>query len=189
MRRLLHFLISARKRHSSPSPGGGGSPPKAAGWGELRSKQDSPPPDRFRCAKAVDLPPPGGGKEREAGFTLVEIIVALAILALSLNVILPAISEALWRTGEAETQAEAASLARSLLSQAGIAVPLHDGEAAGRFDNGFRWALHVSPYGAADQLAQVRGYKVTAEVFWDDARQERSLALTTLRLGANTAGR
>jgi general secretion pathway protein I len=127
--------------------------------------------------------------DRRAGFTLVEIIVALAILVLSLNVILPAISDALWRTGEAEAQAEAASLARSLLAQAGIAVPLNDGEAAGRLANGYRWNLRALPYGAANQLSPVRAYLVTAEVSWDDARQERSLALTTLRLGANTAGR
>jgi len=126
---------------------------------------------------------------RCAGFTLVEIIVALAILALSLNVILPAISDALWRTGEAEARAEAASLARSLLAQAGSAVLLHDGAAAGKFDNGFRWRLHASPYGVSNQLAPVRAYQVTAEVFWDDARQEHSLALTTLRLGANIAER
>jgi general secretion pathway protein I len=124
-----------------------------------------------------------------AGFTLVEIIVALAILALSLNAILPAISDALWRTSEAEAQAEAASLARSLLAQAGSAVPLRDGAAAGQFENGFRWRLNVTPYGAAAQLTPVRAYLVAAEVSWDDARQERSLVLTTLRLGANTAGR
>ena len=124
-----------------------------------------------------------------AGFTLVEIIVALAILALSLNAILPAISEALWRTGEAEAQAEAASLARSLLAQAGSAVPLNDGAAAGQFDNGFRWRLQVTPYGGADQAMPVRAYKLVAEVSWDDARAERSVALTTLRLGANGAGR
>jgi general secretion pathway protein I len=124
-----------------------------------------------------------------AGFTLVEIIVALAILALSLNVILPTISDALWRTSEAEAQAEAASLARSLLAQAGISVPLQNGEAAGRFDNGFRWRLEVTPYGRIDQTMRVRAYKVVAEVFWDDPRHERSIALTTLRLGANGAGR
>jgi general secretion pathway protein I len=124
-----------------------------------------------------------------AGFTLVEIIVALAILALSLNVILPTISDGLWRTSEAEAQAEAASLARSLLAQAGISVPLQNGEAAGRFDNGFRWRLEVTPYGRIDQTMPVRAYKVVAEVFWDDPRHERSIALTTLRLGANGAGR
>ncbi|HEV2956472.1 MAG TPA: type II secretion system protein [Xanthobacteraceae bacterium] len=127
--------------------------------------------------------------DRRAGFTLVEIIVALAILVLSLNVILPAISDALWRTSEAEAQAEAASLARSLLVEAGTAVPLNDGAAAGQFENGFRWHLHVAPYGSAAQGATVRAYEIVAEVSWDDARSERSVALTTLRLGANTAGR
>src|SRR5262249_38679021 len=126
---------------------------------------------------------------QKAGFTLVEVIVALAILALSLNVILPAISDALWRTGEAEAQAEAASLARSLLAQAGSAMPLNNGAAAGQLENGFRWRLSVSPYDTANQLTPVRGYLVSAEVSWDDARQERSVVLTTLRLGPNPAGR
>jgi general secretion pathway protein I len=126
---------------------------------------------------------------QKSGFTLVEIIVALAILALCLDVILTAISDGLRRIGDAEAQAEAASLARSLLAQAGSAVPLNNGAAAGQLENGFRWRLSVSPYGAANQLTPVRGYLVSAEVSWDDARQERSVALTTLRLGANTAGR
>jgi general secretion pathway protein I len=129
-----------------------------------------------------------GRRGDRAGFTLVEIIVALAILALCLSVLLNTISDALWRTGEAEAQAEAASLARSLLAQAGGAVPLRDGETAGQLDNGFRWRLQVVGYGGADQLPSVRAYTVTAEVFWDDARRERSVALTTLRLGPNTAG-
>ena len=47
---------------ASPSPGGGGSAAKLPGWGDYRSFQSSPPPDRLRCATAVDLPPPGGGK-------------------------------------------------------------------------------------------------------------------------------
>ena len=126
---------------------------------------------------------------RRAGFTLVEIIVALAILALSLNVILPAISDGLWRTGEAEAQAEAASLARSLLAQAGSALTLKGGAAAGQFDNGFRWQLQVAPYGSADQAVPVRAYRVVAEVIWGEAPREHSVALSTLRLGANGAGR
>ena len=132
---------------------------------------------------------PTSATSARSGFTLVEIIVALAILALCLNVILAAISDALRRTGEAEAQAEAASLARSLLAQAGSAVPLDDGAAAGQLANGFRWRLQVAPYGPADQAVPVRAYKVTAEVSWDEARRERSVALTTLRLGAGGAGR
>jgi len=132
---------------------------------------------------------PTSPASRRSGFTLVEIIVALAILALSLNVILPAISDALWRTGEAEAQAEAASLARSLLAQAGSALALKGGAAAGQFDNGFRWQLQVTPYGSADQAVPARAYRVVAEVIWGDPPHEHSVALSTLRLGANGAGR
>jgi general secretion pathway protein I len=124
-----------------------------------------------------------------AGFTLVEIIVALAILALSLNVILPAISDGLWRTGEAEAQAEAASLARSLLAQAGSALTLKDGAAVGEFENGLRWRVEVSPYGSVNQSMPVRAYKVVAEVGWGNAPGEHSIVLSTLRLGTNGAGR
>ena len=164
---------------------------ETVGWAK-RPKAACPPSRLvriFRWARALRaLGPSYGPRTSRAGFTLVEIIVALAILALSLNVILPAISGALWRTGEAEAQAEAASLARSLLAQAGNAMPLHDGAADGQFENGFRWQLRVTPYGAADQAMPVRAYKVAAEVFWGDAGRQYSAALTTLRLGGNGAG-
>jgi prepilin-type N-terminal cleavage/methylation domain-containing protein len=129
-----------------------------------------------------------GGQD---GFTLVEIVVALAILTLCLSVLLRTISDALWHTSEAEAQAEAASMARSLLAQAGGAMALRDGEAAGQLDNGFRWRLRMEGYGggADSQALPVRAYRVTAEVFWNDRPRERSLALTTLRLGANETTR
>jgi general secretion pathway protein I len=163
------------------------------GWAKA-AKRPCPPwmfirISRWARALRALSPPYGRLASHRSGFTLVEIIVALAILALSLDVILPAISDALWRTGEAEAQAEAASLARSLLAEAGTAVTLSNGAAAGQFENGFRWRLQVTTYGSAGQTMPVRAYEVVAEVSWDDPRGERSVALTTLRLGANGAGR
>src|SRR5689334_24993557 len=52
----------------------------------------------------------------EAGFTLVEVIVALAMLSVGLTVLLGMISSGLGRTGTAERTAAAASLAQSLLA-------------------------------------------------------------------------
>ena len=150
----------------------------------LGTREEHPTRPAFASLRRVTLP--FQGKDSRSGFTLVEVIAALAILALCLSVLLGTISDALWHTSEAQAQAEAGSMARSLLAQAGGTVPLREGETAGRFDNGFRWRLRTENYvdGANAQASPVRAYKVTAEVLWDDARQERSAALVTLRLGA-----
>jgi len=122
----------------------------------------------------------------EAGFTLVEVIAAFAILALAFSVLLAVISDGLRRSAQAEIEAEAASLAQALLAQAGTEAALQPGERAGEPGNGLRWRLRMEPYGDAGDTRQrpVAAYHVTAEVFWRDGLQERSLALTTLRLGA-----
>jgi hypothetical protein len=68
---------------------------------------------------------------------------------------------------------------------------LLEGEAAGQLDNGFRWRLRMEGYGGGAnlQVLPIRAYRVTAEVLWNDARRERSVVLTTLRVGANETTR
>ena len=85
-------------------------------------------------------------KSGEAGFTLVEVIVALAILALSLSVLLGAISNTAWRSAQAEKLVRAGSLAQSLLAKAGAEMPIREGETTGEFPAGFRWRLIAQPY-------------------------------------------
>src|ERR1700732_1636245 len=73
----------------------------------------------------------------EAGFTLVEVIVALAILSIGLSVLLGLISGSLRQTAEAERMAEAGSLAQSLLAEVGTALPIKLEERDGQFPNGY----------------------------------------------------
>jgi general secretion pathway protein I len=122
----------------------------------------------------------------EAGFTLVEIIVALAILALSLSVLFFVISNGVVQTGRAEVAAEATSLAQSLLAEVGVSRPLRNGQSAGQFDTGLSWRLRMEPYvGTSDpRQLPVNAYRVSAEVFWRDGGEDKSVVLTTLRLGA-----
>ena len=51
--------------------------------------------------------------------------------------------------------------------------------------DGSHWRVRVEPYGdAADRRAwPVGAYLVSAEIAWHDGVHERSVALTTLRLG------
>jgi general secretion pathway protein I len=87
-----------------------------------------------------------GRKNGEAGFTLVEVIVALAILALSLSVLLGAISNTAWRSAQAEKLVRAGLLGQSLLARVGTEIPMREGETIGEFSGGFRWRLIAQPY-------------------------------------------
>jgi general secretion pathway protein I len=123
--------------------------------------------------------------DSEAGFTVVEVVAALTILAIALGVLLNIMSNSLRQTGRAQTIAEAGALARSLLAKIGTEFPLRDGQITGQADRGFRWQVHIAPYGNGTDRREwpVAAHQVLAEVSWRDGLEERSLALTTLRLG------
>jgi general secretion pathway protein I len=128
---------------------------------------------------------------RESGFTLVEVIAALAIAALALSSVFDVASEGLHRTGEAEAMAEGGSLAQSLLARLGNELPIARGTTTGEFSNGYRWRLEVAPYGeAGDQRAwPVAAYTVAAEITWGAEEQQHSLLLKTLRLAPKEGAR
>jgi len=119
-----------------------------------------------------------------AGFSLVEVIVAIAILSLTLTVLLDVIANSIQQTSQAEKMAEAGSLAESLMAKLGIERPIREGLDAGQFANGFRWRLNLQSFGDAADRQQwpVAAYKVSVEIRWEDGGGERSFALTTLRL-------
>jgi general secretion pathway protein I len=124
----------------------------------------------------------------EAGFTLVEVIVALAMLSVGLTVLLGIISSSLSRTGIAERTAEAASLAQSLLAQAGTELAIGAGERDGVFPHDYRWHLTMRPYPSPHQAPEraIALYQVTAQVGWGEGAEQRSFVLSTLRFGPRT---
>jgi general secretion pathway protein I len=121
----------------------------------------------------------------DAGFTLVEVIVALAMLSLGLSVLLGLISSSLRQSANAERTAEAGSLAQSLMAEVGTDLPIKSDERDGQFPNGYRWHLKIQPYGDAREREEwpVGVYTISTEVEWEEGTQRRAYALTTLRLG------
>ena len=77
------------------------------------------------------------------GFTLLEVIIAFAILALSWSVIAGVFSDGLRATERYETERTALQLAQSTLNGLETQMPLRVSETQGRFDNGFRWHVVV----------------------------------------------
>ena len=84
----------------------------------------------------------------EAGFTLLEIAVALAILGLALTVLFSIFSQNVARTHVNEVRAQERALADSLLLHAEGEVSA--GDSAGRTKAGLVWRVTSAPYGGSD---------------------------------------
>ena len=130
-------------------------------------------------------------KNAQQGFTLLEVIVALTIVTLCFSVLLGVISGGLGQTNRAETLAAASSLAQSLLADLGTEIPIAPGETDGQFANRFRWRLRIEPYTdpTVPQNLSVGGFRALVQIAWGDDSQERSINLTTLRLGPQQPAR
>ena len=131
------------------------------------------------------------GADRRAGFTLLEVIVALAVLSLSLTLILRTLSGGFHHQQRAATLANTTAIAQSLLARIGGDLPLNAGRQSGSLPNGFRWEIQVVPYGdGADRQAwPVAAYSVTVRVFEREGAEKEAFALTTLRLGPKETAR
>ena len=125
------------------------------------------------------------------GYTLIEVLVAFAILALALTLLLGGLSGASRQVRWADVAGRAALPALSLLDDVGVGTVLQDGHRDGVFEEGrYRWSLDVEPY--VDPLlppdafvdpAAPRLLQLSLEVRWgDDGDPARRLRLDSLRL-------
>jgi general secretion pathway protein I len=82
---------------------------------------------------------------REAGFTLVEVVVAFAIAAVVLGALYTLMAGALRGEGGAAARDQALAVARAHLEAIGIEQPLAAGETTGVYPNGVPWRLAIEP--------------------------------------------
>jgi general secretion pathway protein I len=115
--------------------------------------------------------------ERAAGFTLLEIVVALAILGLSLTVLFGIFSQNVARTHLNEVRAEERALANALLLNAEAAVSPTD--SAGRTSSGLVWRVASVPYGSRED--EKNWPEAVTEITVTVARAGDARARVTLR--------
>jgi general secretion pathway protein I len=122
-------------------------------------------------------------RRAETGFTLIEMLVALAIVAVSMAVLFRVISDNLERARRARDETAAMSLVQSLLAQSSSGIP-QPGVSTGKFGNGFFWRLQTEPLGGARERAgwPVDAVTIIATVSWRDGSEAGSRTLTTLRV-------
>ena len=120
-----------------------------------------------------------GGRAR--GFTLVEVLVALAILALTCVFAYRAMSGGLGRLSDDGAAEQAVLVARTQLARVGGDLALADGETTGRAAGGYSWRLRISPYGIPE--GGLAGHRVVVDVGWKSGKLAREVRLETVRLG------
>ena len=122
------------------------------------------------------------------GFTLIEVAVALAIVALAVGAVAGVLSSGLLGTRVAGDVDAALAVAQEKLAEPEAAAAMRPGHAEGVFAERFEWRRTVSPYDdeaapSPDPLATVlRLYRIEVAVAWRDGHRRRQVALSTLRL-------
>lgn len=127
-------------------------------------------------------------KRASGGFSLLEVLVAFVILALTMTVMMRIFSGGLRNVGLADDYSRAVLLAESRLAELGV-QPL-EGEASGEFDRQFRWHSMVRPWvdeggepGMGAQPLPVRLMEIEVRVAWGEGGgKAREIGLSTLQL-------
>jgi general secretion pathway protein I len=127
---------------------------------------------------------PEAASPRERGFTLIEVLVAVAIAALVLLPLLHGFSKALDGAADSEAYEEAVAIAQSALATLGTRAPLAEDRGFTRQDGRFTVAASVHRYPLGDASTYVVPYELSVAVSWGEGRKQRSVTLQTLRLGA-----
>ncbi len=140
------------------------------------------------------------------GYTLIEVIVAFAVLGLALMLLLGILSNGTRQVRWSADSGRAALHAQSLLDELGIEVPLEAGRQDGSFEDGrYRWTLDIAPYVDApmdaDPLAgsafaplqpvdpfAPQLLDVALAIEWGEGGPRERLQLQTLRLRTADAG-
>jgi general secretion pathway protein I len=122
-------------------------------------------------------------KRRQSGMTLLEIVVALAVLALGLAALFDTIGLGTNLAARAEAERQATSAAQSLLAELGRSRPLADGVAEGQFPNEQTWQLVIDPILGDD--AVIKAHHIRLTVGGPGDRRTRALVFETILLDAS----
>jgi general secretion pathway protein I len=131
---------------------------------------------------------------RAGGFTLLEVLVALAIAGLALVTLFRAGGEGVVAVDTATRVEEAVQRAQSHLAAVGRDVALLQSEAEGDDGGGYHWRLRIAPVatlsgqgpagGSAPSSAGTTLFDVEVAIFLPGRGQPRSVVLRTQRLAA-----
>lgn len=126
-------------------------------------------------------------KSAHKGFSLLEILIAFSILALSLGILLSIFSGGLRQAMVSEEYQYATTVAQSKLALVGTEIELQEGNVQGEIEDKYFWSVNATLYNSEDEgfdedKMSVLPYVVTATVEWQAGKDNRYVELITLKL-------
>jgi general secretion pathway protein I len=126
----------------------------------------------------------------QSGFTLLEVLLAFVIFALSFAVVLEILGGSMRSSMKAREYTEAALLGQSLMDLVGTEIPLGEGSLTGEAPGGYRWELVVTPYTPRfeedrslemAELSATAMFIVDLDVAWGQPPRDRTVHFSTVR--------
>ena len=134
-------------------------------------------------------------KRRAAGYTLIEVIVAFAVLAIALTLLLGTLTNSSRQVHWSAEAGRAALLAQGLLDRFDTEGPLREGDRDGMLEGGrYRWTLHVRRYEDPIRIGQPVDANapvpmtVDLTLEWGEGGPRQRLELHSLRLVPSNMG-
>jgi len=126
------------------------------------------------------------------GYTLIEVLVAMTILAMSLTVLFRIFSTGLQNVDVSADYARAVIVAESQLVAAGLDAELRQGQTEGSIDERFYWLRTVENYALSERSGEqempLSAFLVTVAVEWEHRGRTRRVSLNSVRLAAHADG-
>ena len=126
--------------------------------------------------------------KKSQGFTLIEVIAAFTIMALTFAAILQILSNSTRQTIKSSERTRIALLAQSKMDELGLSIPVEESSLSGSFDDGVDWSMDITPYeiqyegDISLEFAPVELYRVDLTISWFSGRDNSaSMVFTTLR--------
>lgn len=132
------------------------------------------------------------GKSRQGsrGFTLLEVMLAFVIFALSFATVLEIMAGSMRSIRRASEDTEVALFAQSIMDLVGTEIPIEEGEFSGTGMDRYQWRLGIYLYSAGEadietqELAELSGvelYWIDLDIDWETGRRSRNTHFSTMR--------
>jgi general secretion pathway protein I len=126
----------------------------------------------------------GFGARSPHGFTLLEVIIALAILGVAFALAMELLAAGVRSAKASEDYTQAVLLARQKMAEVAVTQNLTGVADTGEFGGGFRWISEVRPLEQQEELPG-RLFSVRVRVSWPSRQGEKSVNLQTLRMAVD----